>query len=365
MKVKFCLLLTANILLAACHSNTYKINGHGDDLEPGDTLYLTTDLMGGIPSDTIIVDDEGNFSYENKADSTCIAMIYNARRNEINVNFFIEPGDIDITMSSTPGASRVSGTKCNDEWQVLTDSVMAIGMRINHIAERIYGKVATEEEQRQGVEQIDVLNRHFADVVIKTAERNIDNEFGYFLVTFYPEEIIDNETRAKLFEQLPKEMRQRQEIKDWEVLLGKSAETAEGAMLPDFAQPAPDGTMIHIKDEVAKNRLTIIDFWASWCGPCRQDIPYMIELYNEFHPKGLGIVGVSLDNDHDAWTTAIDKLGMPWPQMSDLKYWDNAAAKMFNISSIPHTVIVDQQGKILRRGLRGDALYQFVADQLK
>ena len=123
--------------------------------------------------------------------------------------------------------------------------------------------------------------------------------------------------------------------------------------------------MIHIKDEVAKNRLTIIDFWASWCGPCRQDIPYMIELYNEFHPKGLGIVGVSLDNDHDAWTTAIDKLGMPWPQMSDLKYWDNAAAKMFNISSIPHTVIVDQQGKILRRGLRGDALYQFVADQLK
>ena len=91
----------------------------------------------------------------------------------------------------------------------------------------------------------------------------------------------------------------------------------------------------------------------------------MIELYNKNKDKGLGIVGVSLDNDKDAWLTAIKQMNMPWAQMSDLNGWDNAAAKLFNITSIPHTIVVDQQGKILRHGLRGEALANFVAEQLQ
>jgi peroxiredoxin len=88
-------------------------------------------------------------------------------------------------------------------------------------------------------------------------------------------------------------------------------------------------------------------------------------LYQQYQAQGLGIVGISLDQDGDAWKKAISDLQMTWTQMSDLKGWDNAAAKQFNITSIPHTVIVDQQGKILRRGLRGQELADFVADQLQ
>lgn len=91
----------------------------------------------------------------------------------------------------------------------------------------------------------------------------------------------------------------------------------------------------------------------------------MIALYNEYKDSGLGIVGVSLDQDKDAWLTAIKKLELPWPQMSDLKGWDNAAAQQFNITSIPHTIVVDQKGVILERGLRGEVLKEFVAEQLK
>ena len=91
----------------------------------------------------------------------------------------------------------------------------------------------------------------------------------------------------------------------------------------------------------------------------------MIELYNQYKDKGLGIVGISLDNDKDAWLSATQQLHISWPQMSDLKGWDNAAAQLFSISSIPHTIVVDQQGKILRRGLRGKELADFVAEQLK
>ena len=160
-------------------------------------------------------------------------------------------------------------------------------------------------------------------------------------------------------------MRKREQIRVMEQSLEASAKTAEGATIPDFSRPAPDGTLLNIMSEVSQHRITIIDFWASWCGPCRQEIPFMIELYNKNKDKGLGIVGVSLDNDKDEWLTAIKQLNMAWPQMSDQNDWGNSVAKQFNITSIPHTIVVDQQGKILRHGLRGEALANFVAEQLQ
>jgi thiol-disulfide isomerase/thioredoxin len=350
--------------LTACQSTTYQVNGTIEGAADGDTLFLTSDLQSGIPSDTIFVED-GKFHISGEADSVRLCMIYSAKRNELNAPFFIEPGIISIQIKETPGASRVGGTKCNDEWQVLNDSVMSIGKEINRIAEHIYGNTVTPEEQQKGMEQIDRLNQRFSNIVIKTCEKNIRNEFGYFLLTYYPDELIDIQSRSRLIKLLPEEMRKREQIRVMEQSLEASAKTAEGATIPDFSQPAPDGTSLSIMSEVSQHRITIIDFWASWCGPCRQEIPSVIELYKKYKDKGLGIVGVSLDNDKDAWLTAIKQMNMPWAQMSDLNGWDNAAAKLFNITSIPHTIVVDQQGKILRHGLRGEALANFVAEQLQ
>ena len=365
MNIKSLLFIAATgVVLTACHSNAYHLSGTVEGMEDGDTLFLTTDLEQGIPTDTILVSD-GQFTYSGEADSVALAMVYSAKRNELNANFFIEPGDIRIKISEEPGTSRVGGTGCNDSWQELMDSVVTIGKRINRIAEHIYGNTVSKEEQEKGMAQMDDLNRHFANVLIQTARKNIKNEFGYFLLTYYPEELIDNATREELIQQLPAEMRQRSAIKSIEQEIAKSKKTAAGAVIPDFTQPGPDGTPVSIKAEVAKNRLTIIDFWASWCGPCRHDMPQVVALYQQYQGKGLGIVGISLDQDGNAWKKAISDLKMTWTQMSDLKGWDNAAAKQFNITSIPHTVIVDQKGTILARGLRGQELAQFVAKKLK
>ena len=350
--------------LTACQSTTYQVNGTIEGAADGDTLFLTSDLQTGIPSDTIFVED-GKFHISGEADSVRLCMIYSAKRNELNAPFFIEPGIISIQIKETPGASRVGGTKCNDEWQVLNDSVMSIGKEINRIAEHIYGNTVTPEEQQKGMEQIDRLNQHFSNIVIKTCEKNIRNEFGYFLLTYYPDELIDIQSRSRLIKLLPEEMRKREQIRVMEQSLEASAKTAEGATIPDFSRPAPDGTLLSIMSEVSQHRITIIDFWASWCGPCRQEIPSVIELYKKYKDKGLGIVGVSLDNDKDEWLTAIKQLNMAWPQMSDQNDWGNSVAKLFNITSIPHTIVVDQQGKILRHGLRGEALANFVAEQLQ
>ncbi len=357
-------LIAAGAMLVACQSNTYKISGKADGLQNGDTLLLTRDLNTGEPSDTIIVKD-GKFSLEGEVDSVQLAMIYSLSKQDINAPFFLEPGSIAISLSATPGASRVGGTRCNSEWQTLNDSVMSIGKEINRIAEHIYGNAISAEEQEKGMQQIDRLNERFAKLVVKTAEKNIKNEFGYFLLTYYPEELIDNSNRLKLIEQLPEKMRSRKAIKDMQEQISKTAKTAAGNILPRFSQTTADGEELDIMSEVSKNKITIIDFWASWCGPCRQEMPFMLDLYHQYKDQGLGIVGISLDEDRDSWLQAIGALKLEWPQMSDLKGWNNAVAQMFNITSIPHTIVVDQKGKILQHGLRGEALKIFVEEQLK
>ena len=359
------ILFSAAVLaLTACHSNTYKISGAVEGLNDGDTLFITNDLQTGIPTDTLIVKD-GKFELSGETDSTYLCMVYSEKRNELNAPFFIEPGNISIKLVETPGASRVGGTKCNEQWQELNDSVMTIGKEINRIAEHIYGNTVDEMEQQKGMDQIEKLNQRFSAIVAKTTEKNIKNEFGYFLLTYYPEELIDNQTRMKLIDKLPDEKQKRPAIQKMLANLKQASESAEGMTIKDFTQPGLDGTPVSLLGEVSKSKITVIDFWASWCGPCRQEMPFMVELYDKYKDKGLGIIGISLDEDSDAWKAATQQLNIPWVQMSDLKGWENVIAKHFCVTSIPHTIVVDQQGKILKRGLRSEKLEEFVIGQLK
>ena len=350
MKVKSILILTAaGIMLAACQSNTYHIKGTVKD----------------VPRENILVKD-GQFELSGETDSTYFCMIYSKNEEALNIPLFIEPGTTKVLLSKTPGEGRVGGTPINDEFQRMTDSTMVIGKEINNIAEKVFAnEKATQEEQQQAWAQIEKLNQRHAKVVLDFTERNIKNELGYFLLTMYPEEVIPNTDRLRLIKMMPAELRQRDAIKTIEQQIGNASKTEEGAVIENFTMPSIEGVPMSIMSEVGKNKITVLDFWASWCGPCRQETPLMVEIYKKYKDKGLGLVGISLDEDGDAWKQATDQLGIVWPQMSDLKGWENAAAQMFNITSIPHTIVVDQQGKILRRGLRGEQLEQFIAGQLQ
>jgi len=140
----------------------------------------------------------------------------------------------------------------------------------------------------------------------------------------------------------------------------KSLEVGNPA--PEFSAPNPEGKMLTLKESLGK--ITIIDFWASWCGPCRKDNPDVVALYNEFHSKGLNIIGVSLDKDDAKWKEAIAKDGLVWNHVSNLKFWQDPIAELYNIKSIPATFIVDENGKIIARDLRGEQLRAKIASLL-
>ena len=140
------------------------------------------------------------------------------------------------------------------------------------------------------------------------------------------------------------------------------AKTEGGAKAPDFVLADTQGNMVTMSE--VKGKVKIIDFWASWCYPCRKENPFMVKLYEKYHEKGLEIIGVSLDNDHKKWTAAIEKDGLPWIQISALKKWQCKSVKLYDVKSVPHTVILDGENRIIARNVRGEELEKLIAQIL-
>lgn len=136
----------------------------------------------------------------------------------------------------------------------------------------------------------------------------------------------------------------------------------KGGSAPDFSQANPEGEMISLTD--FRGKVVLLDFWASWCGPCRRENPNVVKLYNKYKDKDFEILGISLDRDRDKWLKAIEADGLTWPHVSDLKGWQNEVAQLYGVRSVPHTVLVDAEGQVIANKLRGPALEAKLAEIL-
>jgi peroxiredoxin len=137
-------------------------------------------------------------------------------------------------------------------------------------------------------------------------------------------------------------------------MVDKMRVTAIGQISPEIEMPNPDGQMIKLSS--FRGKYVLVDFWAKWCGPCRKENPNVVKAYHKFKDKGFEVFGVSLDRNHADWVQAIEEDGLTWTHVSDLKYFESKAASDFNISAIPFSILLDPQGKIIAKNLRGAAL---------
>ena len=369
LKLKHILLAAVLLLAFSCSEKpktddgkNFHLEGTVEGLPDGEQLLLVNG--DGFPVDTLTV-AQGKFSYSAKTDTVSFYTIFVMNDPTNNVNFFTEAGTVKINLSSKMWESTVGGTIANDALQQLMTETAPCYEVINELESLVISDTTlTPDIEWVMSERYKQLYNEIEKKMKAAAVQNIDNELGYMLVVRFIDEQADAELLEELIAKMPEKYRQRRPIIKLQSVLNSRINTDEGQVMPDFTLLTPDSIQQSVLAEVRQHKFTVIDFWASWCNPCRAAMPSMKQLYTDFNEKGLGIVGISLDDKAEDWRQAISDLKMEWTQLSDLKGRDAAAARAFRISAIPYIVVVDSVGTILKKGLNGDDLRLFISGLL-
>lgn len=357
---KFVMMAMAAVSLVACQNkNAYTISGTFEGAGENDSVSLQ--LMEGrkfVDLQKVAVVN-GKFEFKGVADSVQVAAV---TIGDAFCQLFLEPGDIKVALVKGQMAYAL-GTPNNNAFEAYSSDMDAIQEEYAAIAEKGRNPELSEAEKAEAMKQLEALEAKYIEATKNCIIENAGNDFGLFILNrnyYYltPEELAPAlETYLAAF---PTNVR-LQKMKEQNDL---TLETSVGKQYKDFEMADVDGNMHKISEYVAANKVTFIDFWASWCGPCRAEMPAVKAAYDEYKAKGFGIVGVSLDNNKEAWVKAIADLGIEWPQLSDLKGWGCEGAKLYGVNSIPATVLVAQDGTILARNLRGEDIKAKLAELL-
>ncbi|RFZ83217.1 AhpC/TSA family protein [Mucilaginibacter terrenus] len=274
--------------------------------------------------------------------------------------FYVEKGIINLVATDSLKNAKITGSKLNDDDARLKTQLKPIIAEAQTISKE--AQKATAAQQQSAAFQNSMQSRFKAlQDKQKTALRsfitaNPDSYLSLLALTSVSGPSPDVNEVEPLFNGLSDELKNSDQGKQLKYSLDKLRITAIGSMAPDFTQEDVNGKPVSLSS--FKGKYVLIDFWASWCGPCRQENPNVVRTYNKYRGKNFTVLGVSLDRENGkaAWLAAIKSDGLNWTQVSDLKFWDNLVAKLYGVESIPQNFLIDPQGKIIAKNLRGDDL---------
>ena len=348
-----------------------KINGRTVGLVDGKTVRLSVAWSDNMLDSTVVKDGKFQFVVPINDTTTQYPLVVsypemNLIKMPIQVQLYAEPGaELKVELSKDHMKNYAVGSPLNCIYKMMTDKYLDKMQKIIALRTAADDQKLSEAERAEKEKEANVAQSDIIKFEQEFAEMNLDNIIG---INLFAERavVFDNEDVARMLTEIPKkwdnhpdviQLRKNQEIE---------AKTAEGKPYIDLTMPNEKGKKVSLSQYIKKNKLTLVDFWASWCGPCRASIPGVKRLYEKYKKQGFGVVGVSLDSKKEAWLKAIKDLTLPWPQMSDLKGWESAASAAYNIKGIPFTLLVAQDGTIVGRNIWGENLLEErIAELLK
>jgi len=339
MKRAFYLFLIVFTVFSCTNKSGYKINGTSDLKSlNGKTIYIF-DLSGVrfLDTDSTILKN-GKFTFKGVADTAkiCGIRFYDEQKNEVYRILILENAKIDVKIVSTD-TIFVSGTELNDVYSKYENSIKELNKQYDNASQ-------ISEMDAQKVE--DKITQFNFDFCLRNASNLVGK--AIFLQSFYDFSIEQKEQIINLFDE---ETKKDEKIALVVSNLEREKKVAVGQQFADFTLPTLQGNMLKLSDLVGKSDYLLIDFWASWCGPCIRYFPALKSVYEKYHGKRFEILGVSLDKDESKWKGAISYYKLTWKHVSDLKFWQCQAAQIYAVSSIPCTVLIDKNGKIVGRNL--------------
>ena len=347
-------ILLAALAVTACASDgTKNYTVSGTFTENGSKVYLIDQLTETAIGSAVVSD--GKFSFRGTAAQDALLAVQAENKNWMT-QFFNDGTPVvinvnDSTLKGSPLNERLARLEVEMDLPQRHLNAMIAGLTDDEIMARADEFI--EAVNKRNSEQLAFANRVFEE------ERNslIPVAFsGYYFLDNGVEAYDELVKEGVVFANHPYLKKTRDDV---EALLKPedSPKTAfVGQPFTDMEMADPDGKMHKISELVGDGKYVLVDFWASWCAPCRAEMPHVLEAYNQFHTKGFEVVGISFDEKKEAWVKAIDQLEMPWLQISDLKGFNCAAASIYQVDAIPDNILIDPQGKIIDRGLRSKAL---------
>lgn len=368
--------LSILIGLSACNQKPegYTVDGNiRGEVENGTNVYLRAVGENGQPVDVDTTKlENGKFTFTGKMDAP--EMHYLFVENLMGyAPVILENGTIQLSaQKDSLGMAEVKGTPQNETFTDYMEQSKELTLRAQSIQQdmqqaNVSRDTATAISLRDEMQELQETYKNFELDYIKqhpdalitallidraVGTRTVTAEEAQTMYDALSPEIKNTKIAKSIMEKLDAQKKAEENEKN----------TSIGAKAPEFTAPNPDGKDVALADVLGK--VTLIDFWAAWCKPCRAENPNVVSVYNKYHDKGLNIIGVSLDRTADAWKKAIEDDGLTWNHVSHVAYFNDPIAKLYNVNAIPAAFLLDENGVIIAKNLRGPALEAKVAELL-
>ena len=378
--IVFSVLFIAIGICAGCSDNGYTINGtvennnlNGKFVYKIDGSSITEDRNSPKKDSAVIKDGKYIFKGDISNPDYCSIYLESDNANEpaiIYATVALEKGVINI-FTDENNKTMVSGTPLNDSYQSYTDEfknyidvlkekyALLDKVEKNELDTSIMDLDSIKASIRECRDKMMSLNREYV-------KNNVNNPAVWYMDLY--DAVASEESVEGKKELIAGANEYTRSLPMYKVIaeqIDVLEKTSVGKLFTDFTMEDADGNKVSLSDYVGKGKYVLVDFWASWCGPCRAEMPNVVEAYKKFGGDNFEIVGVSLDAKKDDWLKAVNDMNLSWKQMSDLKAWECEGAKKYGVNGIPATVLFDREGVIIARDLRGDELQSKLGELLK
>jgi peroxiredoxin len=375
-KVFFYILFLLPFFAAAQNGYPFLIKSKIGHLNTPARAYLIYSLGANRVVDSTLIDN-GSFNFNGTIDNPGGALlVIDAKGVGIarldstadNLTFYIDKGEFSINSPDSLSKAKITGSKINDDnakLMALLNPLKIQAQRLRNQAESASPAQQNSAEFQNAMQaRLKTLQVAQKSTLVDFIKANPDSYLSLMAINSVAGPQPDPTELDPLYNGLSPALKATETAKVFKKALDALRVTAVGVIAPDFTENDVNGTPVKLSS--FRGKYVLIDFWASWCGPCRQENPNVVKVFNKYKAKNFTIIGVSLDkaDGKAAWQSAIQNDGLSWTQVSDLKFWNNEVAREYFINSIPANFLLDPNGKIIARDLRGDDLEAKLAEVL-
>ena len=354
------------ILLGSCGSqeNQFELIGKAD-VADGTKIYVLQADQNNQPyiKDSTTV-QSNNFKFKGISSTPQISYIQVEGVNGY-VLAILENGDIKADLfKDSISKSKVYGTKSNDDFIKYKSETKLLVDDMNNISYEAQDAIMTGDVST-AMELEKEYNSKEREVMLYEWDFIIDNLDSYMsallLEVFMIENKVNKDSIIDVYESFSNRIKVSDVGKNIADLLSQYENPIEvGETAPDFTAPSINGSNVTLSEEVSKNNVTLLDFWAAWCRPCRVENPNLVRLYKSYNKDGFDIIGVSLDRTKEQWEQAVEDDNLLWTQVSNLNFWNDPIARRYSIRAIPQSFLIDKQGVVIGKNLRGNDLEESI-----